>query len=249
VVDGVMSFSLQLLGGITLTGAQGRIMGPAVPRHHLALLALLAATHGRAISRGKLAAWLWPERDVGPAGRLLDQGVDALRRVLGADALCQAGEGLWLDTRDTLCDLIAFEEDLARGATESAATRYAGAFLDGFFLDDAPAFERWAERERARLGALYTRAVEALAEGAERAGRPGEAAHWWRARAAHDPFNTRVALRFMQALEGVGNRTGALQHAVWHQQLLREELEIEAAPGIQALADRLRRSPLPAQAR
>ncbi len=247
-VNRVMSFSLKLFGGVALTGAQGPLTGPAVQRHRLALLALLAASRPRAVSRDRLIAWLWPERDVEPARRLLDQAIQALREALGADALRTSGEALLLDTDRIQCDVVAFEEALGAGAADRAAALYAGAFLDGFFLDDAPEFERWVERERARLGKAYDSAVETLAEAAERAGDAGEAADWWRARAAHDPFDSRVARRFMQALEGAGNRVGALQHAVWHQQLLREELEIEAAPGVAALADRLRRSPWPGTA-
>jgi DNA-binding SARP family transcriptional activator len=240
-----MSFSLKLFGGVALTDAQGHLTGPVVQRHRLALLALLAASRPRPVSRDRLIAYLWPERDIEPARRLLDQAVQALREVLGADALRTSGEDLLLDTGRLQCDVVAFEDALAAGAADRAAALYAGAFLDGFFLDDTLEFERWVERERARFGKAYARVVETLAEAAERAGDPGEAADWWRARAAHDPFDSRVARRLMQALEDTGNRAGALQHSVWHQQLLREELEIEAAPGVAALADRLRRSPWP----
>jgi len=66
---------------------------------------------------------------------------------------------------------------------------------------------------------------------------------WWKARAAHDPYDSRVAFRLMDALERAGNRAGALHHAMTHQQLLREELEIEPGPEIQALVERLRREP------
>jgi DNA-binding SARP family transcriptional activator len=240
-----MPFSLKLFGGVALAGAQGPLRGPAVQRHCLALLALLAASRRQAVSRDQVIAWLWPERDVEPAVRLLDQTVAALREALGADAIGTAGEDLLLDAGQIQCDVVVFEEALAAGAADRAAALYAGAFLDGFFLDDTPEFEHWVERERARLGKAYARAVEALAEAAERAGDAREATDWWRARAAHDPFDSRVARRLMQALEGMGNRAGALQHAASHQQLLREELEIEAAPGIQVLAEQLRRSPWP----
>jgi len=88
--------------------------------------------------------------------------------------------------------------------------------------------------------------LEGLAEAAEQAGDSGAAVERWRTRAAHDPYDSGVALRLMQALERAGNRAGALQHATLHQQRLREELEIEPAPEIQALVERLRREAPPA---
>jgi len=241
-----MSFSLKLLGGLTLADGTGPLTGPAVQRHRLALLALLAASHPRPLSRDKLMAWLWPERDSEPARRLLNQAVHALRQALGADALRSAGEELQLDAGVVRCDVVAFEEALAGGEPARAAALYAGPFLDGFFLSDAPEFERRVDRERDRLAAAYAKALEGLAEAAEQEEDGAAAADWWKARAAHDPYDSRVALRYMQALERAGNRAGALQHAALHQQRLREELEIEPPPEIRALVERLRREAGPA---
>ena len=240
-----MSFSLKLLGGVALAGERGPLSGPAVQRHRLALLALLATARPRTVSRDKLLAWLWPERDSEPARRLLNQAVHALRQALGAEAILSSGDDLQLNADAVRSDVVAFEEALAAAAPDRAVALYTGPFLDGFFLDDAPEFERWVDRERGRLATMYAKAVEGLAETAERSGDSGAAVEWWRARAAHDPYDSRVALRLMQALEGAGNRAGALQHAATHQQLLREELEIEPGPEIQALVERLRREPAP----
>lgn len=236
-----MPFSLKLLGGVALVGEQGLVTGQAVQRHRLALLAVLAAAHPRAVSRDKVMAWLWPERDIEPARRLLNQAVHALRRTLGAEAILSAGDELQLNAGLVHCDVVAFEEALAGGAPDRAVALYAGPFLDGFFLDDAPEFERWVDRERDRLATARAKALEGLAEAAERTGDAGEAVHWWKSRAAHDPYDSRVALRLMQALERTGNRAGALQHAMLHLQLLRDELQIEPIPEVRALVERLRR--------
>ena len=215
-LTGSMSFSLKLLGGIALAGETGPLTGPAVQRHRLALLALLAAAHPRAVSRDKLMAGLWSERESEPARRLLNQAVHAVRQALGAEAILSSGEELQLNTDLVRCDLVAFEEALAGGELGRAVALYTGPFIDGFFLDDAPEFERWVDRERDRLAAAYAKAVEGLAEAAERAGDTGAAVEWWKTRADQDPYDSRVALRLMQALEGIGNRAGALQHAVTH---------------------------------
>jgi DNA-binding SARP family transcriptional activator/Flp pilus assembly protein TadD len=241
-----MSFSLKLFGGLVLTGEVGLLTGPAAQQHRLALLALLAMARPRAVSRDRLVAWLWPERDSQPGRRLLDQAVDSLRQTLGADAVVSAGDELQLDTRLVHCDVIAFERAIAGGELHRAIALYTGPFLDGFFLDDTPEFERWVNRERGRLAGTYAKVLEGLADAAEQKGESGEAVEWWKARASHDLYDSRVALRLTQALERAGNRAGALQHAMLFQQLLREELGIEAVPEIHALLGHLRREPVPA---
>jgi DNA-binding SARP family transcriptional activator/Tfp pilus assembly protein PilF len=238
-----MAFSLKLLGGVVLTGAEGPLSGPAAQRHRLALLALLAAARPRAVSRDKVMAMLWPERETESARRLLNQAVHVIRQALGADAIVSAGEELQLDSSVIECDVVGFETALARGEAERAVALYGGPFLDGFFLVEAPEFERWVERERERLAGSCARALEELAGAAERAGDPGEAVTRWKARAALDPYDSRVALRVMRALEAAGNRAGAIQHGLQHQQRLRLELEIDADREVQVLMDRLRREP------
>jgi DNA-binding SARP family transcriptional activator/Flp pilus assembly protein TadD len=244
-----MSFSLKLLGGVALAGDRGALSGPAVQRHRLALLALLAIARPRAVSRDKLMASLWPERDSEPARRLLNQAVHTLRQALGAEVLVSAGEDLRLDTCLLPCDVTDFEDALAAHEPERAVALYGGPFLDGFFLDEAPEFEHWVERERGRLSVAYAKALETLAEAAEVAGDSSRVVERWTVRAAHDPLDSRVALRLMQALEKSGNRAGALQHAASHRQLLREELEIEPSPEVQAMVERLRQEPAPSAPR
>ena len=235
-----MSFSLKLFGGAALEGAQGPVSGPAVQRHRLALLALLAGTRSRSVGRERVMAFLWPERESDPARRLLNQSVHALRHELGADAILSVGEDLQLNPAIVRSDVAAFEEALGRGDNDAAVALYTGPFLDGFFLDDAPEFEQWAQTERDRLANARAKAIESLAERAERAGESARATEWWRARAAHDPYDTRVAIRLMQAMERAGNRAGALQHGGTHQRLLRDELGIERVPEVDELVARLR---------
>ena len=236
-----MSFSLKLLGGVALASAAGPLTGPAVQRHRLALLALLATARSGSVSRDKLMAWLWPERDSEPARRLLNQAVHAIRQALGPEALVSTGDELQLNRSVLFCDVAAFEEALGGGEPGRAVGFYGGPFLDGFYLDEAPELERWVERERDRLGRAYAKALEELAEAAEREGDAAVAVERWKARAAHDPYDSGTALRLMLALERVGNRAGALQHAAAHQQLLRQELEIEPSAEVQTMVARLRR--------
>lgn len=243
-------FSLKLLGGVSLEGPDGRVTGPALQRHRLAILALLASSRPRAAqSRDRLMGWLWPESDAEHARGLLNQAVHVLRRTLGAEALRSVGEDLQLDTALVACDLIGFEEAVSSGNLERAAAIYAGPFLDGFFLSDAPEFDQWLGRERDRLVSSYAGVLEGLAERAETAGDRAGAVRWWKARAAQDSYDSRIALRLILALEASGNRAAALLEAGAHQRLLKDELDLEPPPDLVELTERLRSSPAPALSR
>jgi DNA-binding SARP family transcriptional activator len=233
-------FSLKLFGGVSLEGDGGALSGPAVQRHRLALLALLGASGPRGLTRDKLMAWLWPERDAERARGLLNQAVHVLRRTLGADAILPAGEDLQLNPVLIWCDVIAFEEAMAAGDHERAVGLYVGPFLDGFFLSDSVEFEQWASRERERLTASYTRLLETLAERASGAQDWRRAAEWWKRRVAQDPYDSRSVVRLMLALDASGNRAAAVLQAATHQRLLQEELGLPPSSEVQGEVERLR---------
>jgi DNA-binding SARP family transcriptional activator/TolB-like protein len=237
-------FCLRLFGSPSIAGEDGALLaGRAAQRHRLALLALLALAPGRALSREKLMGYLWPERDTEHARQLLNQAVYHLRKALGEEAILSAGDDLRLNPEVIRADVAEFESALERDDPESAVALYRGPFLDGFFLSDAPEFEQWVDQERERLAGACAKALEALAEAAEENRDFGRAVERWKARSARDPYDSRVALRLMQALEASGNRAGALQHSTVHQRLLQEEFGAEPDPAVLALAERLRSEP------
>jgi len=138
-------------------------------------------------------------------------------------------------------DAWEFEDALARGDQAGARSLYHGPFLDGFRLSSAPEFERWADDERGALQHRLHDALEGLARDADVRGAHGEAATWWRRRAADDPLNGRVALSLMQALAAAGDRVAAIRHAGVFEALMAEELEMPADREVLELAERLRR--------
>ena len=218
-------------------------VGRAAQRHPLAVLALLAAAPGQRVRRDKLIAYLWPESDPERGHNLLKVATYNLRKALGESALVSAADDLRLNPSVVETDVIEFEAAVEARDYARAAALYRGAFLDGLFLTDAPEFERWVEQERARLAAAHNKALEALAKAAETAGELSAAVEWWKTRAAHDPYDSRVALRLMQVLEASGNRARALQHADAHVRLLQAELGVTSAPVVE-LAEQLRRTPV-----
>lgn len=235
---------LRLLGSPSLESVDGaRLSGGAAQRHRLGLLALLVLAPNQRLTRDKAIAYLWPEKDPDRARQLLNAAIYTLRKALGESALASVGDDVCLDTEAVHSDVMDFAAAIQRGDHAAASAVYRGELLDGFFISDAPEFERWAERERARLVAGYDGALEALAEAAESSNDFRGAAEWWKARAARDPYDSRVALRLMQALEANGNPAAALQHAALHERLLQDEFGVGSAPAIAAMVERLRSQP------
>ncbi|HEX3235912.1 MAG TPA: BTAD domain-containing putative transcriptional regulator, partial [Gemmatimonadales bacterium] len=247
-------FILRVLGGASLEGPDGPVAGRAGLRHRLALLAVLAVEHPRPVSRDKLVAYLWPESDTEDGRHQLRDTLYILRSALGDDAVLSSGDDLRLNTDRLTCDLWEFDAALERDDPAAAVGVYRGPLLAGFHLPDADEFEPWADGKRALLARRYVQALEQLAEREMRGGDPVRAVDWWARLSREDPYNSRIALRYMQALEAAGDRGGALRHADAHSDLLRLELNAVPEGEVVALAERLRLesraparpSPLPA---
>ena len=234
--------SFQLLGGSALRSDDGPLAGPAVQRRRLALLAVLALSPPRGVSRDKLVAYFWPEEDREHARHFLADSLFTLRKALGKDAVHASGDELGLNPAVVRTDAVEFQDAVARGDPAAAVALYGGPFLDGVFVSDAPEFERWAAAERDRLARLFARALEELATRQEADGDWGGAADWWRRLAAQDPYDARVALRLMRALDASGNRAGALRHARIFEGLLRDELDVDPGTDFLLCVEQLRRA-------
>jgi DNA-binding SARP family transcriptional activator len=234
-------FTLRLLGGVSLDSPSGRITGPVLQQRRIPVLAMLAACGDQGCSLDRLVGYIWPEYEKERARHNLANAVYVLRYTLGEGAVLASGEYLRLDFELIQADVVAFERALQDGHLEEAAGLYGGPFLEGFFLSDAPEFERWVESERQRLFDALAGALEKLAEEAEAAGDHARAVDWWKRATLSDPYNSRYVLRLMQALVEAGDPGNAIQHSTEHARLLREELEAEPAPEVLELAERLKR--------
>lgn len=228
--------SLKLLGGAAVEADQGRVTGRCAQRHQIALLALLAIAPRQTLSRDKLLGLLWPESDTKHARNLLNVSVYAIRRAVGEDALESVGDGVQLGRARWQVDVAEFEAALVAHELDRAAALYEGPFFDGFFLADAPEFNRWQETERDRLARRYAGALEGLAASAEAGSDPANAAAWWRRLASHDPYDSRAALGLMRALARDGHRAAAVQYGQTHTAFLRDELGIEPNPEVTTFA-------------
>jgi TolB-like protein len=233
---------LRLLGTSGTARADAASAEP-VQGKALALLAVLACSGERGIARDKLFALLWPESPASRASHRLSQLAHSTRRTLASDGLITGTSELHLDRDAITCDMWEFEDARRAGRLERAAELYAGPFLDGFFLDSAAEFERWAESRRTALAREYQETLEALAVQAEVRGDSVAASQWWGRLARHEPLSSRVTMLLMTALAASGERARALAQAHAYQQQVRTDLEAEPNPAVLALARLLKREP------
>src|SRR4051794_5838530 len=230
---------LRTLGGVALLRAGVSIERPAIARKPLALLVLLTSAGIQGLTRDKLLGYLWPEADEERGRSVLRQTVYALRRDLGSpDLLLSSAASIRLNPEVIRTDLAAFHEAAGAGDWDTAAQLYRGPFADGFYLAEAPEFERWVETERQDLEARLRRGLDGAARRACEAGDHQAAAEWWRRVLRYDPLNSRTAVELIEALERSGQPGLALEAARDHGDVLQAEL----GTGVGApIADAVRR--------
>jgi adenylate cyclase len=231
---------LRAFGGLALEDGRPDPAGAITQPRSLALLALLANAGERPISRDKVLAYLWPETEPAKAAHCLAQAIYALRHDLRLESWFRASNDLRLNLRVIGSDLQDFTAALERGDLRGAVAIYQGPFLDGFYLNGAPEFERWVEVERAEYFRKYRAAVEALAVADGQHGDANGSAEWWRRLADADPLNARTAVAYMEALSVAAGHAGALQFARDYGKRLKDEFDSDPDPAVIAAAERLR---------
>jgi DNA-binding SARP family transcriptional activator/tetratricopeptide (TPR) repeat protein len=238
-------YTLRLLGPPFLSGPSGPVSGRVAQERKLALLAVLALTDGRTLTRDSLAALFWPESDEARARHNVADGVWVIRSTLGEEAVLAQGNRLTLNPEVVVTDVEAFEEDLEKGDLVRAVELHAGPFMEGFHISGARGFEDWLSRERARLAAAHADALEELTRETLASGRAPAAAGWARRLSAADPLNTRRALLSMEALAASGDVAGAIRLGEVHAEELEEELGVSPPAEVEARIRELRISPPP----
>jgi DNA-binding SARP family transcriptional activator/predicted ATPase len=243
---------LSLLGGMQILRDGTSITGfisAKVP----ALLCYLAVT-GRPHYRPALAGLLWADQPESAALANLRKALSDLRRHAGPwleitpHAVCLGrSDGLWLDVQAfeaALADLDAAAsapvEEWRR--LEDAIGLYAGDFLEGFYVRNAPAFEEWTlgQRERLRQGVL--RAYSALAAHHAANGRLAAAIQYTERLLALDPWHEEAHRQMMLLLLRGGQRSAALAQFEMCRLALGRELGVEPMPETVALYDQIRAS-------
>jgi len=242
----------RVLGTLHLTDAEGREVTSLLTRpRRLALLAYLAAATPRGLHRrDTLLALFWPELDQEHARAALRQALHVVRGALGTEAVLTRGdEEVGLDFDRLWCDVVAFDEAVAAGRYGEACDCYQGHLLEGFFIPGAGEFERWLERERARLQQAASRSAQALVQECEAAGDLHAALEWARRAARLAPHEEDPLRRLVTLLDRLGDRAGAVAAYEEFAKGLGADLETEPAAETKALlaAVRARQSAAPVE--
>lgn len=233
--DPGLAHRLSTLGGLGLHIGGRPANGPAAQPRRLALLAVVAASHPRGITRDKVLGLLWPDADAERGRHALQQSLHVLRRELGPESVI-GGVTLQLDSQLMASDIAEFLDAVERGDHATAVAAYRGPFLDGVFLDDAPEFERWLDRERDRFARLHIRALEALAAEAGREGDARAVIRWREQLVLAEPADARYVLALIDALTSAGDVPAARRAGQRYQAHMRDDLEL---PPDRAVVERL----------
>lgn len=234
---------LRVLGGVDLRSPGGEEIRSVLQQpKRLALLAYLAAAAPRGFHRrDTLHALFWPELDTAAARNALGQAIHFLRHEVGEGVVVNRGRGeLGVYGEAIRCDAARFEQALDEGRAAEALELYRGELLEGFHVSGVPEFERWTERERARLRGRAVEAARELAESCERAEELEGAVRWARTLGRLDPFDERSLRRLLTLLERSGDRSGALQAYDEFVRRLHGELQVKPSVETRRLAQGLR---------
>lgn len=238
------------LGSLDLQASDGRQLKSVLAQpKRVALLAYLAAGgRGESHRRDRLLGLFWPDLDESRARHALNQSLYVLRRAVGPSVFVSTGdEELALAPEALWCDAAAFVEDAEAGRAAEALERYRGDLLDGFFISDAPEFEKWLDGERQRLRRLAARAAWSLAEEEEAAGNAEAAAEWARQAAAYSLENESAVRRLVALLDRVGDRVAALRAYEAFAERLKRELGVDPSPETLELVASIRARGVPAE--
>ncbi len=247
---GLPMIELRTLGGLQLTGRDGRELRSVLAQpKRLVLLAYLAAHnhHTSRRRRDSLVALFWPELDTDHARGALRQSLRFLRRALGDGVLSgHSEEEVGFEAAALWCDAVAFEQACGAGRLEEALALYRGDFFEGFFVSGAaPELERWVEAERARLRRLAARAAAELAVAAEREGDSARAIEAARRALALEPDDEAALTRLVGLLDRCGDRAGALSAYAKFRQHLQQVYDVTPAPETNARIQSIRERQTP----
>jgi DNA-binding SARP family transcriptional activator len=241
---------LRVLGSVELEGNGKRTFRTILAQpKRVALLTYLALAQPRGWHRrDELQAVFWPERDKKHAQCALRNSLHFLRQRLGETVVLRRGiQEVSLASSALWCDAVAFEKGALSGEPDACTRLYRGNLLEGFFIREAPEFERWLEVERARLSELYEYVIGSLAEGAAAERRWVDQVRWRRRLTRLDPYNSRYVFEFMEALLQAGEPANAIRAAAEHRRFVQDDLGVEPAAEVLELAKILRES-MPHQA-
>ena len=223
---------LSTLGRAALSGpAAADVHAVLAQPKRLALLAYIALSPGQCVTRERLASLFWEEADDRNARGALRKALHFLRERLGAHIFAKdQGSDVKLNSSHFWCDAVAFRQEMDAGNYETALGIYQGDLLPECWLEDAPEFERWIERQREDLRESVSAAALKLSE-AEFRNENIAGAMFWAGRAeVLSPYNEQITARVITLLDAAGDRSAALRKYSELVTRLKKDFDTEPSP-------------------
>ena len=233
---------LRTLGALDLTSSAGTSLETVLkqPKRTGLLCYLALASRLGFCRRDTILAVFWPDYDAEQARRALRQSLYFLRRSLGPGVLVSRGYDELGIAGGIRCDAVEFGRAIDGSRLEESLALYQGDLLPGFFVSDAPEFERWLEGERSRLHEQAVVAARKLAERRDREGKPAEAAQWARRSLELSPSDEGSARQLIVMLDRAGDPTSAIRAFDAFARTLEREYGLAPSDQTCQLASRIR---------
>ena len=241
---------ISLLGSIQVT-LDGQPITGFKSNKVRALLAYLVVEADKPHRRESLAGLLWPDWSEREALGNLRYTLSDLRRAIDDRAveppfLIISRDSIQFNTAsDHWLDVAAFTETLGNKSAsieeqEKALVLYKGAFLEGFSVDDSPAFEEWTLLTRERLARQASTSLHVLADSFEERDDYEKAkSHAWR-QLELEPWDEATHQQLMRVMAISGQRSAALTQYEACRKLLNEELGVEPSEATKELYELIR---------
>jgi DNA-binding SARP family transcriptional activator/tetratricopeptide (TPR) repeat protein len=183
----------------------------------------------------------WAELDQARARSAVRQSLYRLRLFLGEDVVVTRGDDeVAVSDTKFWTDVQAFEAALNEGGRATALRLYRGDLLDGFYVSEAPEFERWLHERRKHLRQRAATAALELAEQEAQLNHTSAAGGWGRHARGLAPLDERLLQRVVRLMDRLGDRAGAVREYETFARRLADELELTPSPETEALADEVR---------
>lgn len=239
---------LTLFGGARITRSDVPLQGFYSTKAQ-ALLCYLAVT-GRPHARASLANLLWSDLPEARALHSLRQVLHNLRRLLPEYLQISRNEVAFDTTQPFWLDTALFQSTLQRAAVAAPRERvpllragvalYAGAFLQGFRVDQAPAFDEWQLLVGESLHAQVLQMLGALVAELEAQGDLTTGIAYARHLLDLEPWHEAGQRQLMQLLARSGQRSAALSQFEEYRRLLFAELSVAPDAETMTLAEQIR---------
>jgi DNA-binding SARP family transcriptional activator/TolB-like protein len=233
---------LLTFGALELSDAVGNAIDAILSRQRRVALLVYLAVEGRGgfVRRESLFRVFWPELDQARARAALRQSLYVLRSELGEEVVVARGAEEVGVSSALACDATAFQELASAGRFDEARQLYRGPFLNGFFISEAPEFERWVDERRDAFRRSAAACEQQLAGAARERGDLIAASQHLRLALELEPTDEATLRLLMRVLETSGDRGSALREFAQYSETLKRDYEIEPAAETVALANELR---------